>query len=293
MDIENYLKIYKYEYFKDKDMIKFIKSVEKMPREIIITKPNITNYNNDDIYKSIENRIPIYYGEEVKSLVNYNTKFIEQEFNMKYAISGKAYIKDMDEKYFYAIHTWGVNLESPNTIDYKNIVYKNENSNMIVNFKLYRQEIRNMIDCIIKSGEYYGLSHIYMPMIGQGSYLSFISYNNKKNATEIFFDEICRSIENTDINIIIVVHDIKTINKRIYKKYKKIIEINNLFEPKEHKKYGIVNAWDSNSFIGNGGSKDNTIDGWFVSGYGPNKNLKNSSILHNHLLNNLYEIPII
>jgi len=43
----------------------------------------------------------------------------------------------------------------------------------------------------------------------------------------------------------------------------------------------LVNAWDSNSFIGNGGSKDGSIDGWFVSGCGPGQNTSNTSFLMN------------
>ena len=64
----------------------------------------------------------------------------------------------------------------------------------------------------------------------------------------------------------------------------KHVEYGNLFERRTGK-YGVVNAWDSNSYIGNGLLNDPTIDGWFVAGYGPNKKLKNSSFLHNPVLN--------
>lgn len=49
----------------------------------------------------------------------------------------------------------------------------------------------------------------------------------------------------------------------------------------------LLNAWDSVSFIGNGGMEDRTIDGFMVAGYGPNKgSLRNASYLHNAFFNN-------
>jgi len=42
----------------------------------------------------------------------------------------------------------------------------------------------------------------------------------------------------------------------------------------------LVNAWDSSSFIGNGGSRDPTVDGFFVSGK-RNTDFKNASFLQN------------
>eukprot|EP00854_Cymbomonas_tetramitiformis_P003239 gene3239-4085_t len=45
----------------------------------------------------------------------------------------------------------------------------------------------------------------------------------------------------------------------------------------------IVNAWDSHSFIGNGGQKDLTIDGFIVANAGTrNNDFVNDSYLHNH-----------
>jgi hypothetical protein len=43
----------------------------------------------------------------------------------------------------------------------------------------------------------------------------------------------------------------------------------------------VVNAWDSFSYIGNGGSMDPTIDGKLISGAGDGSNLINTSYLHN------------
>ena len=55
----------------------------------------------------------------------------------------------------------------------------------------------------------------------------------------------------------------------------------------------VVNAWDDRSFVGNGGSHDNTLDGWVVaggtSGFHPDDfkkkplgvNMVNSAYLHN------------
>ena len=45
-----------------------------------------------------------------------------------------------------------------------------------------------------------------------------------------------------------------------------------------------VNAWDSHSFIGNGGNLDNSIDGWFVGGTNINTEIENGSFLHNYII---------
>ena len=54
-----------------------------------------------------------------------------------------------------------------------------------------------------------------------------------------------------------------------------------------------VNAWDSHSFIGNGGSQDASIDGWFVSGLGQNNKIENASYLHNIVLFSEYKNKIL
>ena len=44
----------------------------------------------------------------------------------------------------------------------------------------------------------------------------------------------------------------------------------------------IVNAWDNRSYIGNGGSLDNTIDGFIVANAGGFHNdFRNTSFFHN------------
>jgi hypothetical protein len=37
--------------------------------------------------------------------------------------------------------------------------------------------------------------------------------------------------------------------------------------------------------MGNGGARDSSVDGWMVSGSGPNRALRNSSYLHNLAFN--------
>jgi hypothetical protein len=67
----------------------------------------------------------------------------------------------------------------------------------------------------------------------------------------------------------------------------------------------LVNAWDNLSFIGNGGSKDNTLDGWMVSGGHARfsktaegrplgANCINSSFLHNApFIPNMTLLPVV
>ena len=274
MDFDSSLKIYKFNFFPNNEMILFVKSCYDKPRNMIVTIPDKTIFSKEIICESIKNRVPIYFGKPIKQMYNYDYNAIldyEQPYGMRYAICGKAYL--MNNKYFYAIHTWGVNLESYNTTDYKHIVKNNK-----INLKKYTEETRKMIECIIKAKNHYNLDEVYLPLIGLGTYLSAVFSEEKVKAIKIFFSEISK----TDLIVIIISKD--QIPIQIYETYHSSIQVGNLFTPRNGK-YGIVNAWDSNSFIGNGGSKDPTIDGWFVAGYGPNKDLKNSSFLHNPIFN--------
>ena len=50
--------------------------------------------------------------------------------------------------------------------------------------------------------------------------------------------------------------------------------------------FGVVNAWDTFSWIGNGGSRDNSIDGFYVSGLLTGKTFINNSYLLNRIYTN-------
>lgn len=271
MELNNYLQIYNYPFFSNTNVKDFVSSVEYKPREMIVTRPINDTFTYVDLYNSIHNRVPIYYGCPCEKWYNYPTVNYEQPYGIRYAICGIAYV--LDNKPFVAIHTWGINLEMPTTTDYKNIVHDNK-----IDQNKYRVETVKIIECIEKARIYYNLSKVYMPLLGQGQYLSYIPKSERIKATTIFFEEVCKT------NTVVVIPSKHSITKNLYHQYKDNIENGNIFTPREGK-YGIVNAWDSNSFIGNGGSRDPTIDGWFVAGYGPNKDLINSSILHNPLFN--------
>ena len=269
--VDEILGIYNYPFFNDKKMVSFVKSVFNKPRNMVITTPDKSKFTSEDICKSFFSRIPVYFGKPMTTLFNDTISNYQQPFGIKYAVCGKAYL--MDNSYFYAIHTWGINLESNETDDYKNVV-KDEK----INKTKYRNVTKKMIECIVKAKNHYKLDKVYMPLIGLGAYLTAVSYDQVHVATTIFFEEISK----TDLTVIIL--NKNSISAELYDKYKDNIEIGNLFTPRKGK-YGVVNAWDSHSYIGNGGSRDNTIDGWFVAGYGPNKDLKNSSFLHNYYFN--------
>lgn len=46
----------------------------------------------------------------------------------------------------------------------------------------------------------------------------------------------------------------------------------------------VVNAWDTFSWIGNGGSRDSSVDGFYVAGWLAGKTFVNNS----YLLNSMY-----
>lgn len=136
MNLEKYLTIYKYPFFKDDEVKEFVSSVQDKPREMIVTHPNNDTFTYIDLYNSIHNRVPIYYGCPCETMYNYpNVKYV-QPFGIRYAICGKCYVKNNEP--FIAIHTWGINLESPITIDYKNIVFENKIDEKNIDQKLLR-----------------------------------------------------------------------------------------------------------------------------------------------------------
>ena len=129
---------------------------------------------------------------------------------------------------------------------------------------------------------------VRVPGIGQSGYLSMS--DNEFCHHLIFIEELiifihkCKSSYGLRITIIPCFKNsyLESISEECNLKYKSdlfgIIDENTL----------LVNAWDSSSFIGNGLRNAQSIEGWLVAGYGYNKELINSSFLHNAWFQELY-----
>ena len=228
-------------------------------------KMNITS----QVKKSLCFRYPVYYGKPMKT--QYKRDNVPQDytqpFGIKYAVCGIAYIHPSINS-FVSIHTWGPNLESKHTVDYFSMVHNDQ-----LDIRKYELHLRKTLQCIRHAKRVYKLEKVYCPFIGQGAFLNSLNESEKVKAHKRFF-KLVRSFR----DILFVT------NNSMFDKYFSEQDTNvsheNLFEPRKGR-YGIVNAWDSNSYIGNGLRQDGTIDGFYVAGWGPNKKLKNTSFLHN------------
>ena len=221
------------------------------------------------IKKSLCFRYPVYYGKPIRSqyYIDNVPKDYTQPFGIKYAVCGISYIFPSKAS-FISIHTWSPNLESTTTTDYFALM---QNGHLNVN--KYETHLRRTLYCIVHAKRIYNLDSVYCPFIGQGAFLNSLKYVDKVKAHKCFFKLAKEFKQITFVT-----------NSHMFDTYFSNEDTNILHDTlfkKRNGKYGIVNAWDSNSYIGNGLSKDATIDGFYVAGWGANKILKNSSFLHN------------
>lgn len=226
------------------------------------------------------------------------------------------------EKSAYFLHTWGVNLESNRTPHY----YYCFVESIGFNIERYKTLLDNMFSVVENAGRHLldiypnNLIIIRISQLGLGAWANYIPDDKKHEIIEYYrmkLNEITTRNENIMIQFVMFPK-----NETYWIRNGDHIYTENNHDPfgkkvdigTEDYKLIIVNAWDEGSFIGNGGSQDNTLDGWTVAGgsdlYGGfyygigDKRLgyyaKNYSYLHNfffqpQLLNEKewYPLPVV
>jgi len=226
------------------------------------------------------------------------------------------------EKSAYFLHTWGVNLESNRTPHY----YYCFVESIGFNIERYKTLLDNMFSVVENAGRHLldiypnNLIIIRISQLGLGAWANYIPDDKKHEIIEYYrmkLNEITTRNENIMIQFVMFPK-----NETYWIRNGDPIYTENNHDPfgkkvdigTEDYKLIIVNAWDEGSFIGNGGSQDNTLDGWTVAGgsdlYGGfyygigDKRLgyyaKNYSYLHNfffqpQLLNEKkwYPLPVV
>ena len=213
---------------------------------------------------------------------------------------------------------WGVNLESVNTPDYQVFVdqYGRLKKNL---YSEEQKKIAALIRTSIKQGFFAsgGKIHARVPPIGLGAFLSALKNPEDQNFARQSFikalDEACSpeflpKTEASQVDLCLFDPAPFYVGERGRLPATKNIVLavgpvnGNLFQipiPRSSGQPGFIrpraafheenessvpmlfNAWDSMSFIGNGGREDSTIDGYMVAGTGPGAFLPNSSYLHN------------
>ena len=228
--------------------------------------------------------------------------------------------KNLSERKAWVIHLWGVNFESTETDDYQ-VLYRNSGELDIEKYFDRQLDIFKMIlksAFYAKEKENAEQVKIQMPMIGLGQFLKALTEPEQQACQLLFFEalsEILKQYE-TYTNFIIKLcifspHEFKSEYLRklenLANQYSQLIiglsnkdgnilenidnndnddnnkDNNNNNKNKNNKTLTcIVNAWDTRSFIGNGGSQDLTVDGFIVANAGNyNNQCRNTSYLHN------------
>jgi len=268
-------------------------------------------YKDSDIKEHLSKRIPVYYGEVKDSYYN-ELKFnnllggitanrleIMDRFNPIYVVCGPMMTlnRELD---FCGIHCWGLNFETKTTRDY--IRYISEDGSKLMNIEELEWRLSDTIKSIFVASKNFhkGKYHeLRIPYIGLGCYLSGISNFMIKDLIKRLFFRLLKEETNSNRNInVVICNPEQSFNKTIldiedkYEDNNYFNFDNNLFKL-SIVRTSWVNAWDSHSFIGNGGSQDNSIDGWFVSGLCPNNKIENASYLHNIVLFSEYKNKIL
>ena len=181
-------------------------------------------------------------------------------------------------KDLWFLHTWGVNLESLKTTDAKYIFEDGK-----FNKDRYVELMNIMFDIVFTSAKkLHSMTKktvvLRMSGLGMGAWSKKMPKGHKKEIMELYTKKLASFSESwlqvrhpihpdmetktfRDGNWVTVENNHDPFGDYPNRKKTTIIEP----YPKDSVTL-IVNAWDDGSFIGNGGSEDNTMDGWTVAG---------------------------
>lgn len=213
----------------------------------------------------------------------------------------------------YAVHTWGVNLETEST--YYSLRYSSLDDNgKLTKFMLAQRVIvHNMIQTFLRHSHDKGIDNqmniFRITGIGMGMYLNTAPYQLKERMMKIFCLELFSEIEKaiafrSDVIFILSVGEpFLTIAKEMLtsgRMFDDRLMVGSFHEylfqlrplttkdfPNAKRVY-YLNAWDDLSFIGNGLFKDKSLDGYFVANaYNMARSFRNNSFLHNTIFSGM------
>lgn len=209
--------------------------------------------------------------------------------------------KDMpalEARGLFVCHVLGVNLESKTSADYMNMYV-----NGLFDLERYTERVREMaricvaaaVASVEASGRLFDTTDrqlvLRVPAIGLGAYARHYGGPLGSNARLLFEAFRDAALAEPRVRVLFCIFEDSLREKFdemraataqagnvMDKAEKNLFEIEN--EKVIHGPVCLVNAWDSLSFIGNGGSRDPTIDGFIVSDC-RNENMRNACYLHN------------
>lgn len=343
-----YMRIYKNEAYHSKEFEGWVHDKLRQHPELCYTTLIYHNEDRNDGYldkygrkiygsddKIIENLmypIPIFWGseqqdkfdwDEVKNSFGYNRQTAitmpdEIRDTIRYAIVGpvkvKAY-KSLPERDANVIHTEGVNLESKETVAYKNMILGNHKDDILREyFRRHRGVLKLIIEAAMSQTKKDETAFIQAPMIGAGCFLKGIENNSINIDKDNFLTQqiiALLSVLNTappeySFTFKLCIFNSSEFSKKIIDTYKQIEKgfhgkkgrfilamdqdggnvLSNVPFNVPKQKVFVVNPGDLRSFIGNGMSHENSVEGYIVAdanGYNPQ--WQNTSFLHNPYFN--------
>ena len=253
------------------------------------------------VRRSVWNRYPVYFGaakrrmyrdSAVKKLLGYDPSSrsdMTVDQNIRYTVAGLARVRNVvpirnQITFVGVIHAWGINFETPKTYDYRKFV---DSATGKLRRQAYLHELQELIELIYRSiPRNPKMTLLRIPRLGMGAYLSALGEEDSRFA-QATFDKVLAACARR-FRIQTDLCEYERTKSEVRNKYLTLPKGGNLFGPilprllATGKAYcTLVNAWDSRSFIGNGGSRDPTVDGQMVAATGAGSALPNTSYLHN------------
>ena len=283
----NVLSIYSFRFFAFKRTEELVRQTlfrddyyNKMKESCVWVAASTPAYKKQ-IVESLIHRFPVYMGKKlVEGWVNIpnmlkHFPYLENETDATnqiiYTMGSliPCYEKGSDNiRLIGMLHTWGVNFEKDESPDYKKMVHDG-----VVDHALYRKRVREMFATIFKASSKFrftGPYEIRIPALGLGAYLAGLKNGAEKNKCKtIFMEELLdASTKLNDSNATVYFCDLDRNNYDLLPSSNTTVMYKNnlLTITNTDPDVIIVNAWDSHSFIGNGGSHDYTIDGMIGAG---------------------------
>eukprot|EP00997_Jenningsia_sp_PLL12_P004503 NODE_1914_length_1036_cov_103.139818_g1556_i0.p1 GENE.NODE_1914_length_1036_cov_103.139818_g1556_i0~~NODE_1914_length_1036_cov_103.139818_g1556_i0.p1 ORF type:complete len:298 (+),score=82.31 NODE_1914_length_1036_cov_103.139818_g1556_i0:29-895(+) len=268
---------------------------------------------------SLVYRLPVYFGmtrsdffsaDRMRQVMGYKYTDAEQLMKLrtqsypKYVVVGKVYVADPVYHLgsYYVLHAWGINLESKDTTDYKRFFGSGS-----FDEQGYREEMRTLVHNIIDGVVWASSGRpvtLRMGAIGMGAFLKQMPEKYRETAMQLLWRSLAEATQGLPlVRVQLCVFGDPRVWAAAAGSGLHVLQDTDLFAVEPHRAPEqvtvVLNAWDDCAYIGNGGSRDATIDGFMVAGYWStshgrgNTKFINTSYLHNvffmpHLVDSLY-----